>query len=423
MQESEDNQSSTGEDSTEQGEYTPWWTVASRRPDEMPISNVIGRIRFIPDPHSKAILVLAPREFMPSIEEMIKKLDVPGKQVLVKAIIVEVDHSDLTSLGLQLASDPSAFGVLEENAVTALSQLTHLATHGSLAPGETELGFVGTGTALGAVTNVTALIDFLVKKVDAKILNQQSLWTKDNEEANFFKGENVPFLGGLTFSQEGGRDAQDVDFKRVGMTLRVRPSITPEKNVDMIINVMISQLTGQEVNQQPIRTEMETTTNMIVEDGETVMLGGILFQRDSTIERKLPLLGDAPLVGGLFRHNEAVERNNEMLVFITPYVIDDPNKMRPETIEELERPKEKLKGVLEELQGISDVDDANSNPEPQVIENPGGAERELKSVLSELNYAVDYTPGPPNPIEELESEEVELEGVLEQLCAAIEAYE
>jgi len=274
---------------------------------------------------------------------------------------------------------------------------------------------------LGVETSVAALIDFLVKKVDAKLLNQQSLWTKDNEEANFFKGENVAFLGGLTFSQEGGRDAQDVDFKRVGMTLRVRPSITPEKKVDMIINVMISQLTGQEVNQQPVRTEMETTTNMIVQDGETVMLGGILFQTDSTIERKLPLLGDAPLVGGLFRHTEAVQRNNEMLVFITPYVIDEPNKMPLETIEELERPKEKLESVLEQLEATFGEIDAGSNP--QTIEELEGAEKELKGVLRQINYVVDSNSSPPEAIRELQSAEMKLEGVLKQLNATIEDHQ
>ena len=134
------------------------------------------------------------------------------------------------------------------------------------------------------------------------------------------------------------------------MTLRARPSITPEKKVDMILNVILSQLTGENVNAQPVRTEMETTTNMIVQDGQTVMLGGILFQKDSTIERKLPLLGDMPLVGPLFRHSETIAANNELIVFITPYVIDEPENMLPETIEELEGAKEKLDSVLEQLQ-------------------------------------------------------------------------
>ena len=133
--------------------------------------------------------------------------------------------------------------------------------------------------------------------------------------------------------------------------MAVRPSITPNNNVDMIINIIISQLTTEEANGQPVRTEMETKTNMIIGDGETIMLGGILFQEDRLIVRKVPLLGDVPVVGELFRHTETVVGNNEMLVFITPYVvdIDEPDKMLPGTIEQIELPKEKLDGIREEL--------------------------------------------------------------------------
>ena len=352
MDEQEDNQSDSSDDGTSQQTYTPPWNTQRRRTDEMPISNVIGKVRFIPDPRTKAILVLAPPEFMENIKEMVKQLDVPGKQVRIKVIIVEVDHRNLTSLGVQLATNPSAFGILDENALTSLTALSHLATHGSLtlAPIDSPLGVAGTGTVLGATTNITVLIDFLVKTIDAKILNQQTLWTKDNKEADFFKGQKIAFYTDTSYSETGGRATTSIEFQRVGMTLRVRPSITPEKNVDMTINLMISQRTSEIIAEQPVRTEMDTETTLIVKDGETVMLGGMLFQEDSTIVRKLPLLGDLPVVGGLFRHNEIVEANTEMLVFITPYVIDEePGKMLPETIEELEKEKQKLENVLKQL--------------------------------------------------------------------------
>jgi type II secretory pathway component GspD/PulD (secretin) len=118
----------------------------------------------------------------------------------------------------------------------------------------------------------------------------------------------------------------------------------------MIINIIISQLTSEEENGQPVRAEMETKTNMIIGDGQTIMLGGILFQEDRLVDRKVPLLGDVPVVGELlFSHNETMAANNEMLVFITPYVVDDPNTMLPETKEQIELPKEKLKNIREQL--------------------------------------------------------------------------
>jgi general secretion pathway protein D len=330
-------QSTSGQ--TNQGEYTPWWSQSgarSRVGEEVPISNVIGRIRFVPDPRTKSILVLAPPEFIDEIETLIHDLDIPGKQVMIKAIIVEVDHSSMTSLGVQLQQTESvAFGTLDENTATIVNALSYLEQHGSL--------------TLRAAADVTAMIDFLIKKTNAKILNQQSLWTEDNKEASFFKGQKVAFLLGMTTSATAG-NVQDYEFQKVGMTLAVRPSITPEKHVDMIINILLSQLTAESVNLQPVRTEMETKTNMIVKDGQTIMLGGILFQKDSIVERKLPLLGDVPVVGGLFRHNETMAANNEMLIFITPYVIEDPESIPPETREKIE----KLENIQEQLETTMD---------------------------------------------------------------------
>jgi general secretion pathway protein D len=354
------NQSSSNNQSqSQQDTYTPPWSGSGARTsidEELPISNVIGRIRFVPDPHTKSIMVLAPPEFMDEIEAMIAQLDKPGKQVMIEAIIVEVEHTKVTSLGIELSTNPNAFGSSGENALTALFNITHLGTHGSsfgtISPsgieGENSLFRASgtSGTLLGVGTDVYALLDFLIKTTDAKILNQQTLWTKDNEEASFFKGQEVPFLGSLTLQQTAG-GTQDITYEQVGMELRARPSITPENKVDMIVNVQISQLTAEREQNVPIRSQMNTQTNMIVDDKQTLLLGGILFQKDSNVEAKLPLLGDLPLVGGLFRHNSAVQSNSELLVFMTPYVIDESAEELPEAVE---KKKEKLDNIKEQLE-------------------------------------------------------------------------
>ncbi len=323
------------------GEYTPWWSSGARRtPNEEPISNVIGHVRFVPDPRSKSILVLAPREFQASIADTIKELDVPGKQVMVKAVVIEVDHQDLTSLGLQLSSNPIGAFNVGEDAVTALGELTYLDEHGS-------------ATITGDIS-ITALLDFLVKKVNAQILNQQTLWTEDNEEASFFKGQEVAFQTSASTSETGGRVTQSFEYKQIGMTLAVRPSITPEKNVDMMVTVLLSNLTGDSINSQPVTRVMNTTTNMIVSDGQTLMLGGILFQTNSKVVRKIPLFGDIPLVGGLFRHNEVIKANNELIIFITPSVVDEGLELPEATAEQLGETKLKLEQVQGELNQMAE---------------------------------------------------------------------
>lgn len=335
---------------TSGGEYRPWWTTGRRAADELPISNIIGRVRFIPEGHSRSILVLSPPEFMDSIEAMIADLDVPGKQVMLKAVIMQVDHQNMTSLGVQLSSDSSRWQTLDnENALVAKNMLTRLEQHGSLVISPQTGIASGDGSAIQINASINVLIDFLVRNLDAKILNQQTLWTKDNEEAQFFKGQRVGFQTRVSISDTGGRATSDFEYEKVGMTLRARPSITPERNVDMIINVILSQLTSEVINSQRVRTELDTTTNMVVQDGQTILLGGMLFQEDSRVKRKIPLLGDLPLVGGLFQHNQRSAGNSELLIFITPQVIDTPTDMRPAVHQELNDARRKLKNVREHL--------------------------------------------------------------------------
>ena len=331
--------------------YSPWWSSSVTRNtigDERPISNVIGKIRFVPENRTKSILVLSPPEFIKNITALIESLDVPSKQVMIKAVIVEIDHKNLSSLGVQLATDPAAFGSLGENSILALNTLQQLDTHGSSIFGAS--GEQGTIVANTLGTDIYGLLDFLEKKVNAKILNQQTLWTQNNEEASFFKGDRVAFYTAATTGT--GTSTQNFEFQRVGMNVAVRPSITPNKEVDLNINIIISQLTTDEKNGQPVRTEMETKTKMVVSDSQTLMLGGILFQQDGVTKRGIPGLSDIPILGGLFSHNEKTLINNELIVFITPYVIaidENTGQMSPEIKKQIDTPLEKLNKIREEL--------------------------------------------------------------------------
>ncbi|MCD4830462.1 MAG: hypothetical protein K8R02_01490 [Anaerohalosphaeraceae bacterium] len=322
---------------------TPWWDRSRNRfEDEMPTSNLIGRIRFIPVHRSKAILVLAPREYQKSLREMIAQLDQPGKQVMVKAIIIEVNHEKMDSLGVKLASDPGAFGALGEGALMALTQLAYTQTQGSFNVGDTGYKEGATTTA-----NINILVDLLIQETNAKVLNQPTLWTKDNEEAEFFKGKRVPFLVSTQTSTEGTAQRDSVEYRDVGVTLRVRPNITPEKAVDMTVNLIISEVEQALVNGNIATSELNTTTNMIVADGETIMLGGILFKNDNLIEQKIPIFGDIPLIGPLFRHYDTKLSNNELIAFVTPYVIDADSS--DATIRQIQKKRQTLNEVLELL--------------------------------------------------------------------------
>jgi hypothetical protein len=163
-------------------------------------------------------------------------------------------------------------------------------------------------------------------------------------KASFFKGENAAFLAGNNIRQRS---------VAANVTSKVEYDAGsgqhhPGEERGMIVNILMSALSGELVNLQPVRTEMETKTNMIVRDSETLMLGGILFQEKSRIRHKIPLLGDLPLIGGLFQHNTVKMSNNEVIVFITPYVISDAG-MTEEAKAALQKSKERLDQTKQEL--------------------------------------------------------------------------
>ncbi|MCP4711580.1 MAG: hypothetical protein GY869_23420 [Planctomycetes bacterium] len=304
--------------------YQPWWnTGGGANANEQPISTLIGKVRFIPDRRSKAIMYLAPPEYSDEVKAWIQELDKPAKQVMIEAIILEVTHESMTSLGVQFATDPTAFGALGEQALSDLSTLFYADTFGAI--------------DFSSALNVTTLVDFLVKETDAKILNQPKVWAKDNEQATFFNGGTVPFIASSQSSAEGFGVETSFDQLDVGVTLRVKPNIT-DTAVELIVNLIISQLEPGLILGNTSTSETNTTTQMIIEDNKTVLLSGILLQKDTKIEHKFPLLGDIPLLGELFKHYETEKTNSELLVFITPHVIN-PDKIGQEasTIEAVEK--------------------------------------------------------------------------------------
>lgn len=363
--------SSSGASAADTGNQTitPWWTRARNvTGEEMPTSNLIGQIRFIPVARSKAILVLAPPEYLEDIEKMIEELDQPGMQVMIKVVIMEVNHSNMTSMGVKLTTDNSP---TNENGLSILSMFDYVDDMGAW--------------TMSAGTNINVLIDLMVKNISAKILNQPTLWTKDNEEAVFIKGKQVAIITGDQDSSNG--ITRSYDYNDVGLTLRLRPNITPEKSVDMTVNLIISQVETEMINEQVAIGNLDTTTHLIINNGQTIMLGGILFQNDSIIKRKMPLLGDIPIVGELFKHTEKQVANDELLCFITPYVIDserlDAIPAEGDSEEQLKQPfqrMEKIKGQMDKaMDWLSE--EIGEERTDKVISDPDAAPADVDVVI------------------------------------------
>jgi len=187
-------------------------------------SNLIGKPRFVPVNRRNALMILAPTAHVEPFLELIEQLDKPGDQVVLHAIITEVQHDDESTLGVRIASDPS---ILND------SRLADQSIGGGADIDFSRSVFGGDGI-LNANMDLSVLLQLLIRNVNLRILNEPRVYTADNQEAHFFDGQDVPVI----LSDQTSRDSGDTfnrsfDFRSVGTRLHIRPHITQEGDVDL----------------------------------------------------------------------------------------------------------------------------------------------------------------------------------------------
>ena len=345
------------------GQIRFWWSQSRPRVDEQPTSNLIGKPRFVPVNRRNAIMVLAPRAYLEPLRDLISELDLPGSQVVINAIITEVIHDDVSTLGVRFASDPAVFNDsrLQDQSLGGGANVDFSDTFGS-----------GRGI-LGANLNLNLLLQLLIRKVDLRILNEPRVYTADNQEAHFFDGQDVPTVVSelVRGDSDSGNITRGFEYQPVGTRLHVRPHITQEGDIDLEVNLELSRIeAGETVFGNFIFNRRETTTQVTLQDGQTVVISGIVRQEDFEDVRKLPLLGDIPLIGGLFRNTDRGIRNREVIAFITPRIInpagDEARLLSERNAEWLERIRGAMSGDDPEANDARTMplDDLRSRPEP-----------------------------------------------------------
>ncbi|MCX5691968.1 MAG: hypothetical protein NTV94_19600, partial [Planctomycetota bacterium] len=313
-----------------------WWQ-RSRTTNETTkrnASNLIGNIRIVPVWRQNALLVVAPPEYKQSIVEMIDSLDRPGRQVLISAILASVSIDDATALGFRWSSQT----ITPTNGDNSVSLTNSFQGSNS--------GFADSlfnSSVLQSNLNLNVLLQALAEKTAVSVLSEPKIFTSDNQEATFFDGQDIPFISDSQTTDQGNQ-IQSFDYKAVGIALRARPRITVNGDVDLRVNVELSSIVpGQTLFGGFIINRRETTTQLIIKDRQTVVISGIMRQEDSDITRKVPILGDIPVLNLLFKSKEKTKINSELLIFITPIVVNntgendalnEPYRNRLETLKE-----------------------------------------------------------------------------------------
>jgi general secretion pathway protein D len=284
------------------------------------------------DPSTNSLIITAAEPQYRQLRAVIDRLDGRRAQVMVESLIIEVNANKAAEFGVQWQTAIGATGAVGNNSALAGTNIFNLssATSGTGVAQQPSSGFnIGLGTTVGGVSVLGLVARALQSNGEGNVLSTPNLLTLDNEEAKIIIGQNVPFVTGQYASTNGNSSTVNpfttVERKDVGLTLRVKPQINENGTIKMQIFQEVSSVdaaTRTDVN-GPTTNKRSIESNVLVENGSIVMLGGLLQDDYSGGTEKVPLLGDSPVLGNLFKSEIRSRKKTNLMVFLRPVVMRD----------------------------------------------------------------------------------------------------
>ena len=298
---------------------------------------------------SNALVITAQPDLLANLENVIRQLDIRRAQVHVEAIIVEIFEGDGIDLGLQWVSEDgglvqysngrqvpigqlaaSAYLAQEQDGTTT-TQIDNagnpLVTSQPAQRGNVDLLAQLLGSVNGMMVGVIrndwgAILQAVASTTNSNILATPSIMTLDNQEAQFLVGQSVPTITGATVGSNNQNPFQTVQREDIGIKLKVTPQINEGNAVQLIIEQEVSSLSGA-TSVDIIVNKRELKTTVIAEDGETIVLGGLIDEDVQESVQKVPLLGDIPFLGKLFSSTSTTTQKRNLMVFIKATIVRD----------------------------------------------------------------------------------------------------
>ena len=309
---------------------------------------------------TNSIIISAQPALMSSLSSIIHQLDIRRAQVLVEAIIVEVSEGDGVNLSVQWASTSGLGTQFNDNG----------ASIGDLAAGvyaidndsddyedlATTISSISGGVAGYVGSDWAMILQALSSTSTSNILATPSLTTLDNQEASFIVGDEVPVLTGSTSSSTNDNPFQTIERKEVGIKLKVTPQINEGDSVQMVIEQEVSSIQGQTSVDVVFATRSVKTT-VLAKSGETIVIGGLIDEEVNESVDKVPILGDIPYIGWLFRSTKSSTEKRNLMIFLRATIIRDD-----QTMMELSKRKYSLMRQVqigEDEKGIALMPDSN----------------------------------------------------------------
>jgi general secretion pathway protein D len=309
------------------------------------------------DPATNSLIITAPEGMYKQLRAVIDQLDGRRAQVYIEAMIVEVNESKLAQAGIQWQG---ALGNGSSNNITALGTNLGVSTSsGAAVPalgttsaqGTSAISSLPNGLNIGLVHKystgaygLAALATFLQTNADGNVLSKPNMISLDNEEAKIVVGKNVPFVTGqYTNSSSGNSNPfQTVERKDVGLTLRVKPQVGEGGSVRLTVFQEKSSVESTNTNTGLITNKSSIETTVVIDDGATLVLGGLLQDSSNDGVSQVPGLGSLPVVGNLFKTRARDRNKTNLMVFLRPVVIRDQSASNQITMDRYEYMQQRM---------------------------------------------------------------------------------
>jgi general secretion pathway protein D len=319
------------------------------------------RATVIADPASNSLIISATESAYRQLRVVIDRLDERRAQVFIETLLVEVTSDKAAEFGIQwlgglddVSSGNTAvvggtnFGDDSQNILSGAQNLGNLGTGLNIGVIRGQVTIPG----LGTITNLNFLARALETNADANILSTPNILTLDNEEATIIVAENVPFITGQ-YVTEGTTSAninpfQTIERQDVGIILRVKPQISEGGTIRMSIYQEASAVKDVTLDSGIITTKRSVETDVLVDDGTIIVLGGLVQDQIVTIVEKVPVLGDIPLLGYLFRYETRIKKKTNLMLFLRPYVIRGADDSYSLTVERYDMMRKLEEEVVQE---------------------------------------------------------------------------
>jgi general secretion pathway protein D len=272
---------------------------------------------------------------------VITNLDRPKPQVLIKVVFLEVTHNNSLDVGVEGAYThkldnsttgivANAFGLSALNSAVGGSN-TLFNSFGqpiqSLNPAPPGAGLY---QVLG--TDFQATLRAIAQAGKTEVLSRPSILARNNQQATITVGQSVPLVTSVSYNGLNGTPVSAITYQDVGIILRVTPFITSDGFVEMIVSPQISQLSEQSVTVSagvtaPVIDLRSADTVVVTPNGQTVIIGGLMQNQKTQTDSKIPILGDIPLLGNLFKHKVKTTSKTELLIFLTPHIVKEPGEL------------------------------------------------------------------------------------------------